>query len=175
MEQGNTPPSTDVGRPAFVVRPRPTPRGVIRAVVLSDAAASPPAAERIIRPVHSRTQSQRPRDLSVFRRLAMAIAERNRKIAHINADPEVLVIEDVARMLRCAIDTAKRIPRNELPSCRSPGRRVLYLRSDVLNYLRSRRASAIGANADLLMRDITAEALESRVDRVRERSRRRTS
>jgi hypothetical protein len=93
---------------------------------------------------------------------------------HIGADPDILVVEDVARILRCTVDTARRIPRHQLRSICGPGRRRVYLREDVLVYVRSLGRSA--PNAELLLTRARAEVLGSSADRVRERSqRRRTS
>jgi hypothetical protein len=93
---------------------------------------------------------------------------------HIAADPDVLVVDDVARILRCTVDTARRIPRDQLRSICGPGRRRLYLREDLLAYVRSLGRSA--PNAELLLTRARAEVLGSSADRVRERSqRRRTS
>jgi hypothetical protein len=93
---------------------------------------------------------------------------------HIGADPDILVVEDIARILRCTVDTARRIPRDQLRSICGPGRRRLYLREDVLAYVRSLGRSA--PNAELLLTRARAEVLGSSADRVRGRSqRRRTS
>ncbi len=51
-------------------------------------------------------------------------------------DPNRLVIEQVAWLLCCSIDQARRIPRDELPAYRGPGKRLLYLREDVLRYMK---------------------------------------
>ena len=57
-------------------------------------------------------------------------------------DPDVLTIEDVALLFRCSVDTARRIPKDELPVYRGPGRSRLYLREDLITYLKSRRIDA---------------------------------
>ena len=46
--------------------------------------------------------------------------------------PTFSFVEDVARILRCTADTARRIPRDQLRSISGPGRRQLYLREDVI-------------------------------------------
>jgi hypothetical protein len=103
------------------------------------------------------------------------ISERwSRATAHVGADPDILVIDDVARILRCTVDTARRIPRDQLRSIAGPGRRHLYLREDVIGYVRSRARQS--PNAELLLAGAAAEVLGWPADRVRERSqRRRTS
>lgn len=53
-------------------------------------------------------------------------------------DPEILTVEEVAAILRCSVDQARRIPRTELPAYVGPGKFVLYFREDVLRYLRNR-------------------------------------
>jgi hypothetical protein len=105
----------------------------------------------------------------------MEISERSaRARVHIGTDPDILVLEDVARILRCTADTARRIPRDQLRSISGPGRRQLYLREDVIAYVRSRAQHL--PNADLLLAQARATVLELPADRVRERSqRRRTS
>lgn len=53
---------------------------------------------------------------------------------------DVLFVENVAHMLGCSVDHVRRIPRIELPTSRQ-GRRVVYLREDVVNYIRRHRNS----------------------------------
>lgn len=50
-------------------------------------------------------------------------------------DPEILGIERVANILQCSIDKVRRISRTELQARRGPGKSLLYLRADVLNYV----------------------------------------
>ena len=50
---------------------------------------------------------------------------------------ELLIVQEVATLLRCSVDHVRRIPRNELPAAKV-GRRVLYHRDDVLSYVRSK-------------------------------------
>jgi excisionase family DNA binding protein len=82
---------------------------------------------------------------------------RNWRPRHINVDRDFLVVEDVARLLRCSVDTARRIPRSDLPAYRAAGRHLLYLRSDVEDYVR--RCGRPSQNADLLVREIAGEVL----------------
>ena len=51
-------------------------------------------------------------------------------------DPDRLVVEQVAWLLCCSVDQARRIPRDELPAYQGPGKRLLYLREDVLRYMK---------------------------------------
>lgn len=48
------------------------------------------------------------------------------------ADP--LDIRQLAGLLRCSVDTARRIPRHQLPAYQV-GKRLLFRRSEVLDYL----------------------------------------
>lgn len=59
-----------------------------------------------------------------------------------NTDQEILDIDQVAAWLRCSVDTVRRIPRTELMPRRGPGRAHLYLREDIIEYLRHRPLSA---------------------------------
>ena len=62
------------------------------------------------------------------------------------ADQEILFIENVAATLGCSIDHVRRISRSELPACRSAGRRLLYLREDVVRYVRLHRDAYRGGD-----------------------------
>jgi hypothetical protein len=76
---------------------------------------------------------------SWLRRFAEACEAERRNYPFRFADKEVLYVQNVAQMLGCSVDHARRIPRNELPAYRGPGRWLLYLRDDVIRYLRTRR------------------------------------
>lgn len=52
---------------------------------------------------------------------------------------DVLTVDEVAAILRCSVDQARRIPRTELPAYQGPGKYVLFFREDVLRYLRGRQ------------------------------------
>ena len=65
------------------------------------------------------------------------------------AQSGILSVEDVAAVLRCSVDTVRRVPVDELPSYDGPGRGVLYHMDDVQAYLRRkkrqhRRGSGLG-------------------------------
>lgn len=47
-----------------------------------------------------------------------------------------------AELLHCSIDTLRRIPIDELPTYEGVGRSVLYLRSDIEDYVRARKKVA---------------------------------
>ncbi len=89
-------------------------------------------------------------------------------------DVDILVIEDVARLLHCSVDTLRRVPKEELPVYRGPGRKHLYLREDIIRFVRCRRIT--GPDINNLLREIESAVLHSEPDSVRGRSSaRRTS
>ena len=63
------------------------------------------------------------------------IQRRPSRIGPVEGD--VLGIVEVAAMLRCSIDTVRRISDAALPSRVGPGKCVLYLREDVLRFVKS--------------------------------------
>ena len=65
-------------------------------------------------------------------------------IPHHNQD--ILDIGQVAALLRCSVDTVRRIPRGDLAPRRGPGRSNLYLREDLVDYLRRRPARTSGSS-----------------------------
>lgn len=94
---------------------------------------------------------------------------------------EALDIRQVAGLLRCTVDTARRIPRRELPAYRV-GKRLVFRRSEVLGYLWSQKLSVnefvaedeppASAN-DEAPRDLTSArpdpGFNSRLKRIRDR------
>jgi hypothetical protein len=149
-------------RPVATTRQKPAIRA-IRPPLTSRAVAGNDA------PGKSKAPAPNP-----FARLREISERWARAGAHIGADPDILVIEDVALLLRCTVDTARRIPRDQLRPNSGPGRRQLYLREDVVAYVRFRgRPSPI---ADLLLAQARAAVVGLPADRAQERSqRRRTS
>lgn len=77
-------------------------------------------------------------------------------------DDDVLTIEEVSILLRCAVDTVRRIPREELPIYRV-GRENLYLREEIIRYVRSRRVRSV--SVDHLLDDVLS-GLEREIPRV---------
>ena len=71
-------------------------------------------------------------------RLAYDEDRRNNPHRFIEPGAEILFVENVAQLLGCGLDHVRRIPRNELPA-RREGARLLYLRADVIAYVRSSR------------------------------------
>ena len=51
----------------------------------------------------------------------------------------ILHIKQAAELLHCSVDTLRRIPIDELPTYEGVGRSVLYLRSDIENYVIGRQ------------------------------------
>ena len=74
-------------------------------------------------------------------------------------DTDVLSIHGVARLLFCSLQAVRNIPADELPRYIGPGRSRLYLREDVMRYLKGvrRRTPA----ADDLMREIVGRGVDS--------------
>lgn len=108
----------------------------------------------------------------VLRRL-MEMSDRlsdevvQRRPSRFTANPDdVLTVEQVAVVLRCSVDQARRIPRTELPAYRGPGKYVLFFREDVLSYLRSRprKNESMANNAAMkVRRGRNANALQDNV------------
>ncbi len=84
---------------------------------------------------------------------------------------EVLTVEGVAALLWCSPDTVRRVPRDRLPVYRV-GKRNLYLREDIIRFIRSCRVTSV--DVDALLPEIERGVLGLGSDGVRERSRRRT-
>ena len=89
------------------------------------------------------------------------------------ASAEILTVEGVATLLQCSPDTVRRVPRDRLPVYRV-GKRNLYLREDVIRFVRSCRVTSVKLDVDSLISEIEQDVLGSAPDGVRERSRRRT-
>lgn len=88
-------------------------------------------------------------------------------------DSEVLTVEGVAAYLHCSVAAARSIPENKLSRRSGPGRRVLYLKDDVIRYLRSTARTRPGIDDDMV-RDVEAKVLGSKSDSGRRRSRKET-
>lgn len=88
-------------------------------------------------------------------------------------DKDILSLAEVSAILRCAEDTLRRVPYDELPAHRV-GKANLYLREDVIRYVRSRRVG--GESPASLAQDVGAlidDVLDMDHVDVREPSRRR--
>lgn len=75
---------------------------------------------------------------------------------------DVLTIEEVSQLLRCSVDTVRRIPLEELPVYRV-GRHNLYLKEEVIRFLRTRRVERPGV--DLIL-DQVMQTVEDRIPGV---------
>jgi excisionase family DNA binding protein len=108
----------------------------------------------------------------------MMLAALERLLREISLDKELLGIEQAAALMRCSVDTVRRIASEELPIYRV-GRENLYLREEILRYVRSRAVTS--ASVDELLDDVLS-GLEAEIQGVvgsepvvvRERSSRRT-
>lgn len=90
--------------------------------------------------------------------------------------PEIMSIEAASLILHCSTDTLRRIPNEDLPAY-SVGKNNLYLREDVLRYVRSRRvgkARADGAHdggehrvAALIQEVLGSAAVDAREPSIR--------
>lgn len=48
---------------------------------------------------------------------------------------DILTVEGVAKMLHCTMDAVRRIPNDQLPAHKGPGQHLLYLHSEVIDYV----------------------------------------
>ena len=92
---------------------------------IEDVAVSRPAGSRPSRVEFLRAQFDEDRRKHPYR------------YVDVNSGPCPLFVENVAQMLGCHVDFVRRIPRKQLPASRV-GRRVIYLREDVLRYIASK-------------------------------------
>ena len=74
---------------------------------------------------------------------------------HKAVDGDILVIEDVAELLHCSVDTLRRVPKHQLPAYSGPGRKNLYLRDDIIKFLKTRRIDSVNVNR--ILADIEEE------------------
>lgn len=49
---------------------------------------------------------------------------------------EIISLIEVSVLLRCSIGQARRISRTELPARKGPGRQLLYLKTEVIDYIK---------------------------------------
>lgn len=87
-------------------------------------------------------------------------------------DTEVMTIKGVARFLFMSEQAVRSIGRDLLPRYKVGGRWDLFLKDDVLHYVRQCRRR--GLQADVLVRDIAEQVLGSESDSGRRRPDRRT-
>lgn len=97
--------------------------------------------------------------------------EAARKLRRI--DTEVLTVEGVAEFLHCSVAAARSIPADQLPRHSGPGRRGLFLKEDVVRYVRGNSKVRSGVVDDDMVRRSKARALGSVSDSGRRRSRKK--
>ena len=80
----------------------------------------------------------------------------------INRPPggDILVIEDVAEILHCSVDTLRRVPKHQLPAYSGPGRKNLYHRDDIIKILKTRLIDSVNVNR--ILADIEEELQNGR-------------
>ena len=86
-------------------------------------------------------------------------------------DADILIIEDAAEILHCSVDTLRRVPKHQLPAYSGPGRKNLYLRDDIIRYVKEHRI--ICPNVNRLVAEIEQSVLMSAPDSVRGHSQQR--
>lgn len=100
--------------------------------------------------------------------------KREREIRRKSIIPEILMIEGVAELLGCSVQRVRSIPNDELPRRVGGGKCDLFLKEDVISYIRAHPKAHVVA--DDLMREIENEELESVSDSgSRRRGKRRNS
>lgn len=99
--------------------------------------------------------------------------------AHRPRDLDILSLDELSHILRCSADTLRRVPVSQLPVYRV-GKANLYLRDDVVRFVRSRRV--VRPNAELLIDEVVQDVegrirgvVASELVDVREPSRRRAT
>lgn len=95
-------------------------------------------------------------------------SKRQQKSKELTRLDDVMTVEGVARFLHCSVQAVRNVSPTDLPKRWGPGRRILYLRDDVIAYLR--RTQKPARDADKLLSEIESELLESPPDSGRGRS-----
>ena len=108
----------------------------------------------------------------VFAKLVQEASKRQQAQKLRRIDTEVFTVEGLAEFLHCSAAAVRGIPASELPRRRGPGRRVLYLREEVIRYLRRGERSPAGITPDMV-RQAEAKVIGSESDSGR-RPRRRS-
>lgn len=76
--------------------------------------------------------------------------------------PDILMIEGVARLLGCSVQSVRNISATDLPRYDGPGRSLLFFKEDVLRYVRANPKT--NPAVDELVRDIENDLLDSPSD-----------
>lgn len=99
-------------------------------------------------------------DLSaLLETIAQAVSRRT------DQDPDILTLPAVARLLRCSEDSLRRIPDDELPIYRV-GKANLYLREDVLRFVRSKRVSRDGWRGEIYSQEDDVAGVDRAIQRM---------
>ncbi len=77
-----------------------------------------------------------------------------------HSDAEILSIENVAQILNCSVDRVRRISRKELPARSGPGRGLLYLREDLISYVK-RKPSDYRRNTGLSPQGVDSSCVDN--------------
>lgn len=84
-----------------------------------------------------------------------------------------LTVEEVAFLLRASVDTVRRIPRDQLAARVGPGKSLIYLREDLMAFLKrsrtSRRRQSHGTNEPLKVAEDRANVVPFSIDAAIER------
>jgi len=90
----------------------------------------------------------------MLNRLGNKLKERHEKMRKkepwrfVDQTKEVLTITDVAGLLHCSVNSIYHIPKTELPTHMCAGKNSIYLREEVLAYIRSKAPKTITNLAD---------------------------
>lgn len=102
-----------------------------------------------------------------LKRLDKIREKKEAKLALKRIDVEVLAIEGVANYLHCSVQTARNVPASELPRAQKPGRRNLYMREDIDEYVRRNKNQVQNRDKDSIG---SQRLIDSEADNVRGRS-----
>lgn len=114
---------------------------------------------------------KKPAPMPLAQRLRQISAQFDKKIWLERTSEETLTVYGAAKLLFATTQAVRLIPENELPKYRGVGRYVLYLKADVISYIRSRRIRR--GNAEHMIREITDRNLKSNPDSGRRPKRKR--
>lgn len=135
---------------------------------------------------HSRNSDQtdqsaaprlRVRNLPVqakVRILSQRVAKLEAQLSRLQGSSEVLTIEGLANFLCCSVASAREIPPEELPRRQGPGRALLFLKEDVIRYLKRGERPRRGSVSPEMVRDARAKVIDLKVDSGRRPTRKET-
>ncbi len=100
-------------------------------------------------------------------------SDRKGSVTSALLDVDVLSAQEVALLLRMSVDSVRRIDYSALPHTgrNGAGRNALYLREDVLEYLRN----LISAEKEAHSSNMNSEVIENQIDQISDGVRRRPS